>query len=84
MKPVFGLLLITGGAILMIGLFTGRLGLPGFNLTVPIPPSANKTITGGNNVVPAGKGNSCPAGYIMLNGACVSIQPPAMPGIVVP
>jgi hypothetical protein len=68
MKGPFGLLLIGGGIILIVGLFTGKIAFTG-TATAPTPaaPDPHKTpIIGGKNT-------SCPSGYILgADGKCYS------------
>jgi len=72
MKGPFGLLLIGGGIILIIGLFTGKITFPGAtpgataNPNITINPSGTsvKAITSGGK-------KTCPAGFVMgSDGNC--------------
>ena len=70
MKGVFGMLLIGGGIILMVGLFTGKIFSPAVQTTAP----------SGKNTQPgtvSTKGTQCPPGYVFVpiaggtTGTCV-------------
>lgn len=80
MKGPFGLLLIGGGIILIIGLFTGKITLPG-SASAASTGGVTPTNTGpGGSYQPTGNqvpinntpgGQKCPAGYTAVGGICV-------------
>lgn len=72
MKGPFGMLLVGGGIILLIGLFTGKITFPG----VPAAPGqqlSNQEIQqlkkNAGAVDP--KNGQCPSGYQMFGGTCM-------------
>lgn len=73
MKGPFGMLLVGGGIILLIGLFTGKITFPG----VPGGPGQQlsvadkqKIIKNAGGVNPDKNGN-CPANYTLMGGVCI-------------
>jgi hypothetical protein len=79
MKGPFGLLLIGGGIILIVGLFTGKIQFPGGSTTTASTTTPTNTGPGGSyqptgNQVPVNNtpgGQKCPAGYSAVGGICV-------------
>lgn len=67
MKGPFGLLLIGGGIILIVGLFTGKITLPGGAATGPgvvtgtVPGSVNPNPP--PSIIKIGTPGNCPTGY---------------------
>lgn len=78
MKGPFGLLLIGGGIILIIGLFTGKITLPG-GATASGPGVITGTVPGSVNpnpppsVIQIGKQGSCPTGYHLQRLGSVTV-----------
>lgn len=68
MKGPFGLLLIGGGIILIVGLFTGKIILPG-GAAASGPGVVTGTVPGSNNpnpppsIIKIGNPGNCPTGY---------------------
>lgn len=71
MKGPFGLLLIGGGIILLVGLFTGKITFPGAGYVPPNPATTKITGTVPGSVDPnpppaiirIGNDGNCPKGY---------------------
>jgi len=75
MKGPFGLLLIGGGIILVVGLFTGKITFPGSTATTSgataVPGvTINPSGTSVKPIVKSGK-KTCPTGFVMgSDGNC--------------
>lgn len=71
MKGPFGMLLVGGGIILLIGLFTGKITFPGAGAAAPsLTPAQQQQVaksTGGTAPV----GGKCPPGNTLMGGVCI-------------
>lgn len=65
MKGPFGMLLIGGGIILIVGLFTGKIHFG----AAPAAPAQNFTPSQRTNGI-APTGGKCPTGWILIQGKC--------------
>lgn len=64
MKGPIGLLLVGGGIILIVGLFTGKITFPNSSSTTPNYTPSQRT----NGITPTG--GKCPSGWILIQGKC--------------